>query len=132
MPPREPTWHRNLRRSRARARERLQNLAAYEKLSSHHGSEPPDMSVKTILKGLGLLLKAQGQKAGGKAKGKGKGDKGCYCCGSLLHQQKDCPKLLETCYACGEQGHLAHKCPNCPEQNNGKGKAKGKAGKANG
>ena len=100
----EPAWHRNLRAARARARNRLQDIAAVQLLQQHHGSSPPAMSLKSLLKNLGQLLKAQG-KGGGKGGNKGGGGKGaaagCHCCGSLLHKQKDCPKLYEFCRVCG-------------------------------
>ena len=131
MPNQEPAWHRNLRAARARARSRLQDLAAYELLESHHGSAPPAMSLKVLLKGLGQLLKAQG-KGGGKGgdKGGGKGGKPakkCFCCGAYGHLQKDCTKLEEKCHICKEVGHLAAMCPQCDQGKGGKGKGKAKA-----
>ena len=36
---------------------------------------------------------------------------GCYKCGALDHQSKDCTKPMIVCYGCNEVGHRLRECP---------------------
>ncbi|KAF9556177.1 hypothetical protein CPC08DRAFT_105346 [Agrocybe pediades] len=70
----------------------------------------------------------RGRGAGmGKGKGKDEGTEerrmreGCFRCGSLDHQKRDCPeeaaiktKMRPGCFRCGSLDHYIHDCPNKP------------------
>lgn len=37
---------------------------------------------------------------------------GCYTCGELSHQRRNCPLSQDKCYQCGGTGHFANQCPS--------------------
>ena len=139
----EPSWHRNCRRARQRARIRLHQgiptgeehleKQAVRRLQAHHGSEAPIMPTWSEI--ADYVQWSLGNKSGG---GKGKGPKGkngkgpkgmtgksnhlegngpdeCQACGSWHHTKQGCPHKKAVCNSCGQVGHLARKCPK-PKQ----------------
>ena len=130
----EPSWHRNLRKERQRARGLIAASKigiqipphiieqALQVLAPHHATDPHriqswtlDQKIHNLQSQISDLCSAHGKggyaAGGSKAKGKGKGYKGTKGGSKGAKAGKGWGHAGVACYRCGDLDHAPHLCP---------------------